>query len=59
LTVLLKFGFFVGLHRWIENHEFPAVVFNEESQNIDPKTGESVTMGNHNLELISAQELFQ
>jgi hypothetical protein len=39
----------------IENHEFPAAAFNEEAENVNPETGESVTVGNHNFELVSSQ----
>jgi hypothetical protein len=51
----------------IENHEFPAVQpvlsgaegFDEEGDEIDAEPGKSVTMGNHNPELVAAQKSFQ
>lgn len=43
----------------IENHDFPAVLLNEASKQVESKPTESVTVGNHNLELVSAQNASQ
>ncbi|TCT22995.1 hypothetical protein EDC35_102330 [Thiobaca trueperi] len=50
----------MGLIDWlIENHDLAAVAFDQEGDEVEAEAGESVTMGNHNPELIAAQESFQ
>jgi hypothetical protein len=34
-------------------------MFNEKLDEVAAETGKSVTVGNHNLELVAAQEAFQ
>ena len=53
-----KLGF--GASRiWIENHEFSTVFFDQQSNEVESKSGKPVTVGNHNRELVSAQKSFQ
>lgn len=54
-----EFGFLAGFHVWVENHEFSTVFFDKESKGINAEPCKSVTVGNHNLEFVSAQESFQ
>ena len=42
-----------------ENHEFATVLFNEVLSNTDTESGESVPMGNNNLDLIILQKPVQ
>jgi len=47
------------IHWLIENHDLTAVVLDEEGDEVEAEPCKSVTVGNHNPELIAAQESFQ
>ncbi len=49
-----EFGFGAS-QIWIENHEFSTVLFDQKSNEVESKPGKPVAVGNHNLELVSAQ----
>ena len=43
----------------VENHDFATVLFHQESYDFAAESGESIPMGNHNSEFITAQKSFQ
>jgi len=46
-------------HSCIENQEFAAVSLNKEAEEVESEPGKPIPMGNHKLELVSAQKSFQ
>ena len=50
---------FGTVYSWVENHDFSTVLFNQELYNLSAESGESVPMGNNNLELISSHNTLQ
>ena len=51
--------FFGTVCRLVENHDFATVLFHQESNDFAAESGESIPMGNHTSEFITAQESFQ
>ena len=45
--------------RLVENHDFATVLFHQESYDFAAESGESIPMGNHTSELITAQDSLQ
>ena len=43
----------------VENHDFATVLFDQVSNDFAAASGESIPMGDHNSELITAQDAFQ
>jgi hypothetical protein len=43
----------------IENQEFSTVFLDQKFNEVKAKSGKAVSVGNHNLELVSAQKSFQ
>ena len=51
--------FFGTVCSFVENHDFSTVLFDQASNNFTAESGESIPMGDHNSEFITAQEAFQ
>jgi hypothetical protein len=50
---------FRGKISLLENHDLSTILLDKERNDLESKTSESVSMGNHNLELFTAHCSFQ